>query len=245
VLKSGYLYIGQHSSYRGRKYGLRPNTRDGAKFVISSQNHDQVGNRMMGDRLTNLVSLDQVRQAAAAIILAPFIPMLFMGEEYGEKAPFQYFTSHSDADLIEAVRKGRAEEFDDFAWSGEPPDPHDVETFNRSRLNWESLRRAEHQSMLRLYKQLLAFRRDVPSLRSLDLDAVETLADDDRRVLLIVRAAGGHRSLLAFNFSDKARRVTMTFTPAKWQSLIDTGATIDGNEVTLAPHSFALWSAGS
>jgi maltooligosyltrehalose trehalohydrolase len=238
VLKTGYLYVGQHSTYRGRKYGLRPNTTNGAQFVISAQNHDQVGNRMMGERLTSLVSVEKVRQAAAAIILSPFIPMLFMGEEYGEKAPFQYFTSHSDADLIEAVRKGRAEEFDDFSWAGEPPDPHDEETFTRSKLNWEALGRDEHQSLWRLYKQLLAFRRDIPSLRTLDLTAVETHADDERAVLLIRRGD----SLVGFNFSDKAQSVTMPLS-GNWKAQIDTGASISGNDVTLPPHSFALWTS--
>ena len=237
VLKTGYLYVGQHSTYRGRKYGLKPNTTNGAQFVISAQNHDQVGNRMMGDRITNLVSFEKVRQAAAAIILSPFIPMLFMGEEYGEKAPFQYFTSHSDKDLIEAVRRGRAEEFDDFKWAGEPPDPHDEETFTRSKLKWESLQRDEHQSLWRLYKQLLAFRRDIPSLRTLDLSAVETHADDERAVLLIRRGD----SLVAFNFSDKAQIIDMPFR-GNWTAQIDTGASISGNDVTLPPHSFALWT---
>jgi maltooligosyltrehalose trehalohydrolase len=254
VLKSGYLYVGQHSTYRGRKYGLQPKTRDGAQFVISSQNHDQVGNRMTGERITTLVSVEKVRQAAAAIILSPFIPMLFMGEEYGERNPFQYFTSHSDADLIEAVRKGRAEEFDDFTWAGEPPDPHDEQTFANSKLNWESAQRDEHQSLRRLYKQLLAFRREIPSLRSLDLDAVETHADDERRVLLIQRRSGSqpvpgqperlsHVSLTAFNFSDRSQTVTMPFARASWTAQLDTGAKIDGADVTLPPDSFALWIA--
>ena len=244
VLKSGYYYVGQHSTYRGRKYGLKPNTTDGAKFVISSQNHDQVGNRMRGERITTLVSVEKVRQAAAAIILSPFIPMLFMGEEYGEKAPFQYFTSHSDADLIEAVRKGRLEEFDDFTWAGEPPDPHDEETFTRSKLSWDSFGSDEHQSMRRLYQQLLAFRRDLPSLRTLDLGAVETHADDERAVLVVRRRAGGDQSLVAFNFSDKSQTVKMPFA-ASWQPLIDTGASLAGEQLTLPPNSFALWTAGS
>src|SRR5205823_8202978 len=130
---SGYLYTGQHSVYRGRKYGLAPKTRDGKQFVVFSQNHDQIGNRMMGDRLAAVVSLNKLRLAAAAVILSPFIPMLFMGEEYGETAPFQYFTSHADVDLIEAVRLGRHKEFDAFRWSGQPPDPHEDETFLQSK----------------------------------------------------------------------------------------------------------------
>jgi len=238
VLETGYLYVGQHSKYRGRKYGLKPKTSDGAQFVISAQNHDQVGNRMLGDRITNLVSIEKVRQAAAAIILSPFVPMLFMGEEYGEKAPFQYFTSHSDQDLIEAVRKGRAEEFDDFAWAGEPPDPHDEETFTRSRLDWTSLERDEHRSLWRLYQQLLRFRREIPALRTLDLSAVETHADDERAVLLIKRG----ESLVGFNFSDRTQTIDLPFR-GSWTAQLDTGASIGGGDVTLPPNSFALWVA--
>jgi len=244
VLRNGYFYVGQHSPYRGRKYGLAPKTKDGAKFVVSIQNHDQVGNRMLGERLPELVSFDKVRLAAAALILAPFIPMLFMGEEYGEKAPFQYFTSHSDPDLIEAVRKGRAEEFDDFSWEGEPPDPHDEQTFLNSKLNWKSLEHEEHQSTLRLYRQLLALRRDTPALRTLDLSAIETHADDDRGVLLMRRWSGRSQVLVGFNFSDKAQTVSAQLArAASWKAAIDTGAKIDGERVTLAPESFAVWSA--
>jgi maltooligosyltrehalose trehalohydrolase len=243
VLNHGYLYVGQHSTYRGRKYGAMPKTRDGAKFVVSAQNHDQVGNRMLGERLAAIVSIDKVRVAAAAIVLSPFLPMLFMGEEYGEKAPFQYFTSHGDPDLIEAVRKGRLEEFDDFDWLGDPPDPHAEATFARSKLNWNLLQRDEHASIRRLYKQLLGFRRETPALRNLDLTSLETYADDHRRVLLVRRWSDSDQALLAFNFDEKAHHIEMPFAQAPWRALIDTGAKLEANRVTLPPISFALWRA--
>ena len=231
VTKSGYLWIGQHSPYRGRKYGLKPNTTDGAKFVVSAQNHDQVGNRMMGDRLSTIVSPGKARLAAAAVVLSPFLPMLFMGEEYGETAPFQYFTSHSDQDLIEAVRKGRREEFDDFVWSGDPPDPHAEETFRRSKLT-----RKENASLRALYKQLLTIRRETPALRALDLTAVETHADDERQVVLVRRGD----VLIAYNFSESTQTIAIPFAPAKWRAMIDTGATVKDNTITLPATSFAL-----
>lgn len=241
VMEQGFLFVGQHSPYRGRKYGAKPVTRNGAQFVVSIQNHDQVGNRMLGDRLANLVGFDRLRLAAAAIILSPFIPMLFMGEEYGEKAPFQYFTSHSDADLIEAVRKGRLEEFDDFIWEGDPPDPHDEETFLRSKLNWSSLERDEHASMWRLYKQLIALRRAHPALRSLDLSSLHAIADDAKQVLVVRRWHGDAQALVAFNFSEKAQ--TVDAPQGGWKVLLDTGAKIDGGRMTLPPHSFAVWGS--
>ena len=241
VMETGFLYVGQHSNYRGRKYGLKPKTKNGAQFVVSMQNHDQVGNRMMGERLADLVSFDQARLAAAAIILSPFVPMLFMGEEYGETAPFQYFTSHSDQDLIEAVRKGRREEFDDFTWEGEPPDPHAEETFRRSKLNWALLDRPEHAAMWRWYQQLLALRRDTPALRTLDLASLETRADDGRQVLLVRRWSGSDHALVAFNFSGQAQ--TVDAPEGRWEVLIETGAKIEGSRLTLPPHGFAAWSA--
>jgi maltooligosyltrehalose trehalohydrolase len=197
VMTDGYLFIGQHSPYRGRKYGMKPATRNGAQFVVCAQNHDQVGNRMNGERLATLVPREKLRLAAAAIILSPFIPMLFMGEEYGETAPWQYFTSHGDPDLIEAVRRGRREEFDDFDWAGEPPDPHDEATFLRSKLRWDQ----PDESLRALYRDLLRMRREHPALRSLDLDAVRTEADDQTGVLIVRRGD----TTLVFNFSDQER----------------------------------------
>ena len=242
VTGRGYLYVGQHSSYRKRRYGLTPNTTDGAKFVVCAQNHDQVGNRMLGERLSTLVSSDQLRLSAAAIVLSPFLPMLFMGEEYGEKAPFQYFTSHSDSDLIEAVRKGRREEFDDFVWKGEPPDPHDEETFRRSTMNWESMREGEHASIRDLYKRLLALRRETPALRNLDLKAMEVHADDERRVMLVRRSAGKNQVLIAFNFSDREQSVEIPFATSSWKAMIETGASVDGSAVRVPASSFGLFS---
>jgi maltooligosyltrehalose trehalohydrolase len=230
ALTTGYLYTGQHSPYRGRKYGLAPKTRDGKQFVVFAQNHDQTGNRMMGERLSTLVSPSKLRLAAAIVILSPFIPMLFMGEEYGETAPFQYFTSHNDADLIEAVRKGRLEEFDDFDWHGEPPDPHDEGTFNRSKLT-----RQEHAELRNLYRELLRLRREIPALRSLDLDAVETHADDERRTLLVKRGD----TLLALNFGGKAQTIELPF-EGRWTPILETGGR-DWNRLELGTESFALF----
>jgi maltooligosyltrehalose trehalohydrolase len=242
VMKTGYLYTGQHSPHRGRKYGLDPKTRDGSRFVVSAQNHDQVGNRMMGDRLAGLVSFDQVRLALAAIVLSPFVPMFFMGEEYGEKAPFLYFTSHSDEGLIEAVRRGRREEFQDFEWEGEAPDPHDEATFLRSKLNWDLMERDEHASIRRLFRELLRLRRETPALHRLDLGALEIHAEDERRLLLVHRSTEGSHALIGFNFGPKTQTIAIPFEGEGWRMLIDTGGRIDAGGVTLPPNSFGLWS---
>lgn len=239
VWTSGFLYTGQHSTYRGRKYGSRPKTTNGAQFVISMQNHDQIGNRLMGERLTTLLSPEKVRLAAAAMILAPFVPMLFMGEEYGETAPFQYFTSHSDPQLIEAVRDGRREEFDDFLWQGEAPDPHEEETFRRSKLDWSLRDRDEHAAIWEFYRTLFALRRDTPALRTLDLAAVETHADDEHRLLLVRRG----NVLVAFHFGEEPRRMSLPFGDATWRPLLATGANIENAEITLPAFSFGIWDS--
>jgi len=243
IIETGYLYTGQHSPARGRKYGARPTTKNGAQFVVSAQNHDQVGNRMLGDRLAAIVSPEQVRLAAAALTLTPFVPMIFMGEEYGEKAPFQYFTSHSDRDLIEAVRNGRRQEFAEFAWAGEAPDPDDEETFRRSRLNWAAMESPEHASIWRLFRQLLALRRETPALRQLDLGSLETRADDEKQVLLLRRWSESDQVLIAFNFSDATQTVEVP--GAAWGALLDSGADLQDDRLTLPPHAFAVWGAGA
>ena len=231
VFERGYLWIGQHNTYRKRRYGLHPQTGDGAKFVICAQNHDQVGNRMMGDRLATIIPFEKLALAAAAVVLSPFLPMLFMGEEYGEQAPFQYFTSHSDPELIENVRKGRMEEFDDFAWQGEVPDPHAEETFRRSKLQWSLLDEERHRRLRDLYRELFRIRRETPSLRALDLSAVETQADDEQRTLVVRRGD----CVIAFNFSEEERELSLA-----GKLLIESGAKLDGEHLLLQPAAFAL-----
>jgi len=193
AIQNAFVFTGQYSAYRRRKYGRQPHTKNGAQFVVFTQNHDQVGNRMNGERLSTLVPREKLRVAAAAMILSPFLPMIFMGEEYGETAPFQYFTSHADEELIEAVRRGRRAEFEEFEWKGEAPDPHDEVTFQRSKLTWN-----EDPEIRDLYRDLLRMRRETPDLRSLDLSAVETSADDERKIVRVRRGD----TVLELNFGD-------------------------------------------
>src|SRR5258708_36944178 len=149
-----------------------------------------------------------------------------MGEEYGETAQFPYFTSHSAPDLIEGVRRGRREEHHAQGLRGDPPDPQDEATFLRAKLNPSLLEGKEHASLRRLYGDLLRLRRETLALRSLDLNAVETLADAATRTLLIRR----HNTLLALNFSDGVRSVRLPwFHP--WIAMIDTGARVEYEEL--------------
>ncbi len=132
-LKEGFVYSWDYSAYRKRRHGSSSRDFPADQFIVSSQNHDQAGNRMLGERLSALVTFEALKVAAGVVLFSPYIPLLFMGEEYGEDSPFLYFVSHSDADLIESVRKGRINEFNSFAKEKEFPDPQDVETFRKSR----------------------------------------------------------------------------------------------------------------
>jgi maltooligosyltrehalose trehalohydrolase len=172
--RDGFVYDGLRSPSRGRRHGAGARSVPGRRLVVYAQNHDQIGNRMQGERLIEVAGAARARLAAVAVLVSPFVPMLFMGEEHGERAPFQYFVSHTDADLVEAVRRGRAEEFSGFEWSGDPPDPQSEETFARSRIGWEARGQGDGAAMLALYRELLALRRSRPALRRLDTARVET-----------------------------------------------------------------------
>ena len=163
--QSAFVYAGQHSVFRGRRHGNSAEGLSPERFVASTQNHDQVGNRATGDRLAaSLDSRDQ-RLLAALLLLSPWVPLLFMGQEYGETAPFAYFTSHSDPGLGEAVREGRRAEFAAFGWSPEAiPDPQDPATFRAATLRWESREKEPHLRLLELHRDLLRLRRRLPAL---------------------------------------------------------------------------------
>ncbi|HEY7530674.1 MAG TPA: malto-oligosyltrehalose trehalohydrolase, partial [Gemmatimonadota bacterium] len=165
ALASRFVYAGQRSAYRGRRHGAPAADVPADRFVVAAQNHDQVGNRARGERLSCLVDADRLRLAAALLLLSPYVPLLFQGEEYGETNPFLYFTSHGDPALVEAVREGRRREFASFAWAGEVPDPQAEETFARSRIDPSRAGRPPHAGLLALHRELLRLRREEPALR--------------------------------------------------------------------------------
>jgi maltooligosyltrehalose trehalohydrolase len=165
ALREPFVFDGRYSRHRRRKHGASSVGRPRRQFVVAVQNHDQVGNRAAGDRLSTLVEAAKLRLAAALLVLSPYVPLLFMGEEYGETNPFQYFVSHGDARLLESVRKGRLAEFESFGWGDDVADPGDPETFERSKLDWTKSSCGEHARLRALYRDLLALRREHRALR--------------------------------------------------------------------------------
>lgn len=164
-VRDRYVFAGEYSAGYQRRHGAAARDVSHGRLVTFTQNHDQVGNRARGDRLDATAGDAGARVAAGLVMMGPFTPMLWMGEEYGENAPFQYFVSHTDEALIEAVRHGRKSEFADFHEDDEVPDPQDVNTFKRSKLRWERRAEAGHLARLKYYTELLRMRRavDVPS----------------------------------------------------------------------------------
>src|SRR5690606_4570153 len=162
--KEGFVHSGDYVKFRKRKHGASSAGMSGDKFVVYNQNHDQIGNRVGGERLSVLVGLEHLKLAAAVMLLSPYVPMLFMGEEYGDPTPFFYFVSHSDKELIQAVREGRKKEFEGYNWDTEPLDPQEEETFQRSKIQWNLREKADHKLLLMWYKRLIGLRKNFPAL---------------------------------------------------------------------------------
>ncbi|MEK6480483.1 malto-oligosyltrehalose trehalohydrolase [Catalinimonas sp. 4WD22] len=160
-----FVYDGIYSPHRKKTFGNSAEQNPFHQFVVFSQNHDQIGNRMMGDRLSQLISYEALKLSAAAVLLSPYVPMLYMGEEYAEEKPFQYFVSHTDTELVEAVRKGRKSEFAYFQKKGlETPDPQSKQTFRDSTLSW-NLEEQKHQKMFQFYQALIKIRKQHPAMK--------------------------------------------------------------------------------
>ena len=194
AFREGFVYAGDYSAYRRRRHGNSSRHMPAQQFVVFAQNHDQVGNRMFGERLSQLVSLEALKLAASAVLLSPFIPLLFMGEEYGEVAPFQYFISHLDPQLVDAVRRGRREEFAGFAWQGEPPDPQDIATFQRAKLNHRLRSEGHHRALFEFYQELIRLRKELPALAQLSKEHMHVMGFEREKILLhptLVRCAAG------------------------------------------------------
>ncbi|HZS00167.1 MAG TPA: malto-oligosyltrehalose trehalohydrolase, partial [Chloroflexota bacterium] len=236
-----------YSPHRERRHGNSPRLLRGDQLVVCAQNHDQVGNRARGERLTALVPFERLKLAAGVALLAPFLPLLFMGEEYGEPHPFLYFTSHGDPGLVEAVRRGRRAEFAAFAWQGEVPDPQDAATFAASKLQHELAAHGQHRVLREFYRALLRLRRAVPALATLDKDLVDAQVLTPADVLWVRRrtspslacfhgaggrgvgwglaeageGAGGAEACIIFCFEQAPRAVDLPLPAGRWAKRLD------------------------
>jgi maltooligosyltrehalose trehalohydrolase len=219
--REGFVYSGKYSAYRRQRHGNSSRHLEARQFIVFAQNHDQVGNRMLGDRLSQLISFDALKLAASTLLLAPFVPLLFMGEEYGEQAPFLYFMSHGDPGLIQAVRKGRREEFAAFRWQGEIPDPQDEATFLRSQLHWRLREERQHKVLLEFYRELICIRKSLPSHAHLSKQNLEVAVHEEQKILMVRRWFERDQTIQLMNFSSAQTEITLPIPPGKWTKLLD------------------------
>ena len=237
-LKETFVYDGIYSKYRNRVHGRPVGSLSQHSFVGFIQNHDQVGNRAIGDRLSDTVGLNRAKIAAAIVLLAPFIPLLFQGEEWAASTPFQYFADHEDPELARLVSEGRKREFAAFGWDpASIPDPEKRETFERSKLNWNELSESDHAGMLQWYRDLIHLRRSTPSLNNGEPGNTSASFSEEQQWLCMRRGS----IVVACNFSEESQTIPLH---AETNLLLSSrpGVSLQEKEVHVPPESVAILS---
>jgi len=255
--REGFIYSGQYAPHRKRRHGSSSVEAPGYRFIVFTQTHDQIGNRVLAERLSKLVSFEGLKLAAGAVFLSPFIPFLFMGEEYGEEAPFFYFVSHSDTDLIEAIRKSKQEEFKVFAGRGEMQDPQSPDTFQKCKLNWEQRQQGKHKILWELYQRLIQLRRSIPALKKLDKNSLEVSSIEADKILFLRRWHEQNQIFCVMNFNQEEVTFAANIPNGQWKKILDssnlqwlgTGSQLPeileaGKQLVINPQSFAIYQIG-
>ncbi|MCW2807093.1 MAG: maltooligosyl trehalose hydrolase, partial [Marmoricola sp.] len=243
VCERGFFHDGTYSSFRGRDHGVPIDTgrMPTWRLVVANQNHDQVGNRAVGDRLSAHLDEDQLVCAAMLTLAGPFTPMLFQGEEWAASTPFQFFTSHPEEDLGRATAEGRIKEFEAMGWDPDVvPDPQDPDTFRRSKLDWSELGTGWHARVLAAYQRLAELRRSLPALTDPAFGSVACTADEESGLFTMKRG----NVLMAVNFGDQPAELgvedglELVFRTPSLPEL-------SGARLKLPPHAGALLAPGA
>jgi maltooligosyltrehalose trehalohydrolase len=256
VYKEGFVYDGIYSEHRHKTFGTKADEIEGKQFVVFTQNHDQVGNRSPAERNSNLVSVEMQKLMAGAVMVSPYLPLLFMGEEYSEPHAFSYFISHSDPQLVDAVRKGRKKEFEAFHLEAAIPDPDSEEIFLDSKLQWRILNQEPHVTVLHFYKRLIHFRKTLQSLHNLNRKNVTIELHELKNSLSLHRWHEQEHVLCLMNFSKDHQTIALPEIKLDWEKILDSASVeFGGNEpspiellaltsITLPPESFLLYAHG-
>ncbi|MGW3606478.1 malto-oligosyltrehalose trehalohydrolase [Micromonospora sp. NPDC005161] len=236
VLTGGFFHAGTWSSFRNRHHGRPLDSRvPGHRLVAYLQNHDQIGNRATGDRISASLSPSLLRVGAVLLLTAPFTPMLFMGEEWAASTPWQFFTSHPEPELATAVALGRRREFASHGWAeGDVPDPQDPQTFVRSRLDWAELDKPEHREMLAFYQRLIALRRSLPDLSDPRLHAVSVQHGDQ---FLLMRRGD---TLVVANLAGRGQGVSLPGVARRVLLATGEGVTVMRDRIELPAETAAI-----
>ncbi|MGG6263975.1 malto-oligosyltrehalose trehalohydrolase [Leptolyngbya sp. AN03gr2] len=237
-----FVYDWKYAPHRQRFHGTSALDCPMSQFVVCIQNHDQIGNQMKGERLSQLISFEGLKLAAGAVILSPYIPLLFMGEEYGEEVPFTYFVSHSDPELIRMVQQGRKQEFKHFHYDGEPPDPEAKETFQSCILQWERHQEGKHKTLWRFYQKLLEMRRSMPALVNRDRNSISACAEEEKKLLWVERSSAEQTllTLMSFNQSEQS----FEFPEGRWDKVFDSSEEQWMGKGAIAPEKGSHGEAG-
>ncbi len=261
TFRDGFVYTGQYAPNRKRRHGTSSANVPAERFIVFIQNHDQIGNRMPNDRYVKIFNHDQLKLAVGTVMISPYLPMLFMGDEYGETAPFEYFIDYQSPELAEMVRKGRVDTFSFLMPPGtEPPIPNAKETFEVSKLNHALRDKGTHRVLLDYHKTLIALRKSIPALGEPDKLRLEVKSFPQERVLYLRRWKDGSEIFAALNFNPDAVTIKLIVPAGKWKKQFDSAdprwnkdselakpmkahtLKSEGEvEVTLAPQSFVLY----
>lgn len=230
ALLDGYVYQGEYSAYRKRNHGNSARGVEPRRLIFFCQNHDQVGNRMKGQRLSTLVPFEALKLAAGLLLTSPYLPLLFMGEEYGEEHPFLYFVDHLDPELIKAVREGRKEEFKEFAWQEEPPAPDSPDTFHASVLRWEKRHSGRGQMLTSCYRRLIELRREIGERTDPGKDHMRAYCSPTDNLLVMHRWSREAGVFMLCNFEGEEKDVTVPLPEGTWTKAFDAAEAAWGGE---------------
>lgn len=234
----GFVLSGSYSVFRKRRHGGSSAGQPPCQFVVFSQNHDQVGNRMRGERPGEHLSISQLKLAAATVLLSPYVPLLFMGEEYAESAPFPYFISHGDAELVESVRLGRLEEFASLDGQGTPPDPQSEITFFSAKADQEQCQQGEQRVIFDFYRELIRLRKKTAPFANLSRKNMQVVACEEEQLLVVNRSVENDMLCCLFNYSDQVQVVSPAVAGGTMSVILDsTGYLLPGNSVTVHTNS--------
>ena len=221
AVTDGFVYQGQASAFRKRRHGRSTRGCHASQFIICCQNHDQVGNRPKGDRLSTLVPDAALKVAAASVLLTPNIPLIFMGEEYGETAPFLYFVNHGDIPLQAAVRDGRLAEYKGFGWTEIGYDPNAVSTYERSLIHPDAPSDTRQQGILRWYRRLIGLRKHIPALGASNDDMLRLWTFGEQVLIIHRQASIGPQAIVVLGFNATPTEIDICAPEGEWTRILD------------------------
>jgi maltooligosyltrehalose trehalohydrolase len=236
ALEQTFVYDGLYSCYRNRVHGRPAGNLSQHRFLGYIQDHDQIGNRAIGDRIGQIAGLDRAKIAAAFVLLGPFVPMIFQGEEWAASSPFQYFADHDDPEMARLVSEGRKKEFAAFGWDPDSiPDPEKPETFERSKLNWRERTQPQHAEMLAWYRDLIRLRRATPCLNNGEPGHTRVHYDEQKKWLSMTRGS----IQVCCNLGDSVQKVSV---PEGSPPVLASRSELwlEGSSITLPPDTVAV-----